>query len=265
MHGIPPDPISPTYPSSTNDGQDGAPSAEWTLAATSQDEARRLLEDVQQLTSRIRVNRRKAQSIDRKASAYASRLARHTARLLLHMPNSVPAIKPVRGAGASSLHHYVLRHQTLEAPSRLRLLVVSSDGRLRVCTVLTGGPGSRMWDDYEVADPPLGLGLSCVFEGLTMLIAQLEGGVNFAEDQTSRHGEAVEGFIANSEAVLASAGSRLAPVEAESDILDFESEAALGEDAIDQDDAGADHEDGLTSHGFEHRISFATMGQKKTQ
>lgn len=177
-------------------------------------EARRLLDEVNRLGSRLRKNRMRAQQIDRRAAAYASRLARHTARLLQHMPNAVPAIRPVAGTGPSALRHYVLRHDKLEAPDRVRLLVVSADGRLRLCTLLDGGRGSRLWNDYEVANPPIGVGLGIVFEGLSALIVQLEGALQVAEQEASEREEAVDGLIAESEALLYNAGSRLSPINA---------------------------------------------------
>ena len=210
------------------------------FAAGSPEEARRLLEDVQQLGTRMRVNRRKAQQIDRRAAAYASRLARHTARLLQHMPNAIPAVRPVPGSGASTLRHYVLKHDQLDSPDRSRLLVVSSDGRLRICTVLTDGQRSRLWNDYEVANPPLGLGLLVVFEGLASMIVQLESAVNEAEAVADSSTSALNGMIAKSEAKLANAGSRLSPVEGS--VMD-------GDDVY-----GQEQTEGLRSHGFEHRV-----------
>ena len=210
--------------------------------AGSPEEARRLLEEVQQLGSRMRLNRRKAQQIDRRAAAYASRLARHTARLLQHMPNAIPAVRPVPGTGASALRHYVLKHDQLESPERMRLLVVSSDGRLRICTVLTDGQHSRLWNDYEVVNPPLGLGLSVVFEGLSTMIVRLESAVQEAETVADSTSSALDGMIALSESMLANAGSRLSPVE---DL------------SIDENDVFGDNDaSGLRSYGFEHRLPF---------
>lgn len=220
-------------------------------SSSSAEEARRLLEEVQQLGSRMRNNRRRAQQIDRRAAAYASRLARHTARLLQHMPNAVPAVRPVPGTGASTLRHYVLKHDQLDAPDRTRLLVVSSDGRLRICTVLAFGPGSRLWNDYEVSNPPVGLGLSVVFEGLSSLIVKLETAVLDIEQQSSETEKALDGLIAQSEAKLAQAGSRLSPVDPAPD------------DADDDDDLFGLHAGGeLKSYGFEHRISFGRPAGK---
>ena len=215
------------------------------VLAGSPEEARRLLEEVQQLGTRMRLNRRKAQQIDRRAAAYASRLARHTARLLQHMPNAIPAVRPVPGSGASTLRHYVLKHDQLDSPDRARLLVVSSDGRLRICTVLTDGQRSRLWNDYEVANPPVGLGLLVVFEGLASMIVQLESAVNEAEAVAESSSSALDGMIAESEAKLANAGSRLSPVE---------------DCAIDEDDVyGQEQEKGLRSHGFEHRVAVPAV------
>jgi len=225
-----------------------------TKAGASPEDARRLLEEVQQLGARMRNNRRQAQQIDRRATAYASRLARHTARLLQHMPHAVPAVRPVPGTGASALRHYVLNHDQLEAPDRTRLLVVSSDGRLRICTVLSYGPGSRWWDDYEVANPPAGLGLSVVFEGLSSLIVKLETAVVEAEHAASDHEHAIDGLIAQSEAKLAHAGSRLSPVD------------DLADDAADADVYGETPSGELRSYGFEHRIAFgATHAVPRTE
>ncbi len=134
------------------------------------------------------------------------------------------------------------------------MLVVSSDGRLRLCTVLVG-QRSRLWDDYEVADPPIGMGLASVFEGLSSLIAQLEGGVISAEQQTARHGEMVEGLIVNSEAVLANAGSRLAAVNEEPEL--FEPDEIFGDvGELEEGKESAPDDSSLTSHGFEQRITF---------
>ena len=213
-------------------------------SGSSPEEARRLLDEVQQLGSRMRNNRRRAQQIDRRAAAYASRLARHTARLLQHMPNAVPAVRPVPGTGASALRHHVLKHDQLESPDRTRLLVVSSDGRLRMCTVLAYGQNSRLWSDYEVSNPPAGLGLSVVFEGLSSLIVKLETAVVDAEQQASDHEQAIDGLIAESEAKLANAGSRLSPVD---DVAD---------DSGDVDVYGETPSGELRSYGFEHRISL---------
>ncbi|MEO7998327.1 MAG: hypothetical protein ABI852_12835 [Gemmatimonadaceae bacterium] len=222
------------------------PSAQQSFASGSPDEARRLLEEVQHMGSRMRLNRRRAQQIDRRAAAYASRLARHTARLLQHMPNAVPAVRPVPGTGASALRHYVLKHDQLESPDRLRLLVVSSDGRLRICTVLTDGPRTRLWNDYEVANPPTGLGLSVVFEGLSSMIVQLESAVTQAEAVAESHASALDGMIARSEAKLANAGSRLQPVEhvAEDEAEDSAIDVLFGDT----------NTDGLKSYGFEDRL-----------
>lgn len=225
----------------------------WETAAAATENALVLMDDVQLLGARMRTNNRRTQSIDRRATAYASRLARHTARLLAHMPDAVPAIRPVRGTGASALHHYVLRHEQLQNPERLRMLVVSSDGRLRLCTVLVG-QRSRLWDDYEVADPPVDMGLASVFEGLSTLIARIEGGVSAAETKTERHAKMVEGLIGNSEAVLANAGSRLAPVVEVA--APMEIDQIFGDVDVNEQAAHAAHDDSLTSHGFEHRISF---------
>ena len=219
--------------------------AEESFAPGSPEEARRLLEEVQQLGTRMRVNRRKAQVIDRRAAAYASRLARHTARLLQHMPNAIPAVRPVAGTGASALRHYVLKHDQLESPDRLRLLVVSSDGRLRICTVLTDGQRSRLWNDYETANPPAGLGLSIVFDGLSTMIVQLETAVHEAEVTSDGSSNALDGMIAQSEAKLANAGSRLTPVE------------GIADDASIEDVFAEVSDDGLKSYGFEHRLPFA--------
>ncbi|MEP6764739.1 MAG: hypothetical protein ABJB66_10535 [Gemmatimonadaceae bacterium] len=177
-------------------------------------------------------------------------MARHTARLLAHMPDAVPAIRPVRGTGPSTLHHYVLHYQQLETPSRLRMLVVGSDGRLRLCTVIVG-KRARLWDDFEVNDPPSGMGLANVFEGLSSLIAQLEGGIAEAEEEVERNCQAVDGMITESEAVLARAGSRLAPVVDQPDEIIDEIFGDL------PDEEGARPPDGeLTSHGFEQRFSW---------
>ncbi len=206
----------------------------------SPEEARRLLEEVQQLGTRMRVNRRQAQQIDRRAAAYASRLARHTARLLQHMPDAIPAVRPVPGTGASTLRHYVLKHDQLESPDRARLLVVSSDGRLRICTVLSDGKRSRLWNDYEVANPPVGLGLLVVFEGLSSMIVRLESAVIQAESVAESGSSALDGMIARTEAKLAHAGSRLSPVDDRS---------------LDEDDVyGQEETMGLRSYGFEHRL-----------
>lgn len=172
-------------------------------------EARRLLNDVHKLGNRMRENRLRAQRIDRRAAAYASRLARHTAQLLQQMPEAVPAVRPIPGTGASSLRNYVLRHDTLASPSRVRLLVVSSDGKIRICTV-QNGVGTRMWDDYEVANPPAGMGLTAVFEGLSSLIVQLEAAVKAAELDAGLHEASVDSAIEESESLLRDAGSRLA-------------------------------------------------------
>ena len=210
------------------------------LANGSPEEARRLLEEVQLLSTRMRLNRRKAQQIDRRAAAYASRLARHTARLLQHMPNAIPAVRPVPGTGASALRHFVLKHDQLDSPDRARLLVVSSDGRLRICTVLADGKRSRLWNDYEVANPPLGLGLMVVFQGLSSMIVQLESAVTEAEAIADSGSSALDVMIARSEAKLANAGSRLSPVD---DL------------SLDDDDVyGQDESKALRSHGFEHRL-----------
>ena len=193
----------------------------------------------------MRLNRRKAQQIDRRAAAYASRLARHTARLLQHMPNAIPAVRPVPGTGASTLRHYVLKHDQLEAPDRVRLLVVSSDGRLRVCTVLSDGKRSRLWNDYEVTNPPVGLGLLVVYEGLSSMIVQLESAVTLAEAVAESGLSALDGMIARSEAQLANAGSRLSPVD---DLT------------ADEDDVyGQDQAKGLRSYGFEHRLPIPAV------
>jgi hypothetical protein len=213
---------------------DAAPGHATEEEGSAPSEARRLLEEVQKLGLRLRQNRLRALQTDRRAAAYASRLARHTARLLDHMPDAVPAIKPVPGSGASSLRNYILRHDKLESPDRIRFLVVSSDGRLRLCTVVNAG--ARLWTDYEVANPPAGMGLGIVFEGLAALIVRLEGAVTRAENETIEHGSAVDNFIADSEAVLFNAGSRLEPVNLPNS----------------QSDESADVESGyLRSHGFE--------------
>lgn len=193
----------------------------------------------------MRVNRRKAQQIDRRAAAYANRLARHTARLLQHMPNAIPAVRPVAGTGASTLRHYVLKHDQLESPDRMRLLVVSSDGRLRVCTVLTDGQRSRLWNDYETTNPPAGLGLSIVFEGLSTMIVQLETAVSEAEVSANYNSNVLEGMIAESEAKLSNAGSRLTPVD------------DVDEESVADEVFGDANADGLKSYGFEHRLPFA--------
>lgn len=244
--------FDPNYLGEANDSESRAQEPEWASAASATDGARDLLDNVNSLSSRIRVNTRKSQSVDRRATAYASRLARHTARLLAHMPDAVPAIRPVRGTGASTLHHYVLHHQQLENPSRLRMLVVSSDGRLRLCTVVVGKQ-SRLWADYEVTNPPADMGLANVFEGLSSLIARLEGGVAEAEQQTERQSQAVDSLIIESEALLASAGSRLAPVTDESDVP-TDVEAIFG-DVFDRDYEPPENGE-LTSHGFEQRIAW---------
>ncbi|MEP6779711.1 MAG: hypothetical protein ABJC26_07455 [Gemmatimonadaceae bacterium] len=244
--------FDPNYLGEANDSEGRAQVPEWASAASATDGARDLLENVDSLSSRIRVNTRKAQSVDRRATAYASRLARHTARLLAHMPDAVPAIRPVRGTGASTLHHYVLHHQQLENPSRLRMLVVSSDGRLRLCTVVVGKQ-SRLWADYEVTNPPAGMGLANVFEGLSSLIARLEGGVAEAEEQTERQSQAVDELITESEAVLANAGSRLAPVTSEAE-LPIDVEEIFG-GVFGGDDQPLNNGE-LTSHGFEQRITW---------
>jgi hypothetical protein len=230
----------------------GAPAkeqlVEQSFANGTPEEARRLLEEVQQLGSRMRVNRRSAQQVDRRAAAYASRLARHTARLLQHMPNAVPAVRPVPGTGASTLQHYVLRHDQLESPARMRLLVVSSDGRLRICTVpTTEGPRIRLWNDYEVADPPPGLDLAVVFEGLSSMIVQLESGVKRAESTVAAKTTTLNDMIAESEARLAGANSKLKPLQEDS------SEAAAHEVF------GDVHPAGLKSYGFEHRLPLGAI------
>lgn len=216
-------------------------------AATSPEEARRLLEEVQQLGSRMRNNRRRRQQIERRAAAYASRLARHTARLLQHMPHAVPTVRPIPGTGASTLRHYVLWHDQFESPSRTRLLVVSSDGRLRVCTVVAFGRASRLWNDYEVSNPPAGLGLSVVFEGLSSLIVKLESALNESEQEAADQEQALDGMIAESEAKLAIAGSRLSPVDPVSDNNDEDVPVFP-----------APQTGELRSYGFEHRISFGS-------
>lgn len=214
-------------------------------ASGSPEEARRLLDEVQQLGTRMRINRRKAQQIDRRAAAYASRLARHTARLMQHMPDALPGVRPVAGTGASALRHYILKHDRLESPDRTRLLVVSSDGRLRVCTVLADERHTRMWNDYETSNPPAGLGLSIVFDGLSSMIVQLETAVNGAEEAADNRSSAIDGMIAASEARLANAGSRLTPMD------------DIAEDALVDDVFSEPSQDGLKSYGFEHRLPFA--------
>ena len=200
--------------------------------------ARKLLDEVGRLGSRMRQNRMRAQQTDRRAAAYASRLARHTARLLDHMPNAVPAVRPVPGTGASALRHYILRHDQLDTPSRLRLLVVSSDGRLRLCTVLNDRAGSRLWSDFEVTNPPAGLPLNVVFEGLSALILQLEGAVTHAEVESTGRATEVDNIIAESEAVLFNSGSKLAPMESR-------------EKPDPRDETDEERDRRLRSHGFE--------------
>lgn len=212
------------------------------------EDARRMLDDVNGLSSRMRNNRRRSQQTERRAAAYANRLARHTARLLQHMPNAVPAVRPIAGTGASSLRHYVLRHDHLEAPDRTRLLVVSSDGRIRICTVLSQGNGTRLWSDYEVSNPPIGLGLSVVFDGLSSLIVKLEGGVVAAEQETAERESALDVLIAASEAKLASVDSRLAPVE--------ERRGTPANDEVFPKVPQRTPSGDLRSYGFEDRIAF---------
>lgn len=222
--------------------------AEQSFGKSTPEEARRLLDEVQQLGSRMRVNRRRAQQVDRRAAAYASRLARHTARLLQHMPNAVPAVRPVPGTGASTLQHYVLRHDQLESPARMRLLVVSSDGRLRICTVpTTEGPRMRLWNDYEVADPPPGLDLAVVFEGLSSMIVRLETGVKRAESAVADKTSTLNNMIAESEARLAGANSKLQPLQESSN------DSAAHEVFEDV------HAGGLKSYGFEHRLPLGAI------
>lgn len=156
------------------------------------------------------------------------------------MPNAIPAVRPVPGTGASTLRHYILKHDQMESPDRTRLLVVSSDGRLRICTVLTDAQHSRLWSDYEVANPPLGLGLSVVFEGLSSMIVRLESAVQRAEAVADSSAMALDGLIAQSEAKLANAGSVLSPVEETDDATD--------------DLYGQQATRGLRSYGFEDRF-----------
>lgn len=222
-----------------------AASAPAQFAAGSPEDARRLLDEVQQLGSRMRINKRRSQQIDRRAAAYASRLARHVARLLDHMPSALPMVKPVPGTGASALRHYILEHHQFHAPDRTRLLVVSSDGRLRVCTVLGDGKGTRLWTDYEVVNPPAGLGLSVVFDRLSSMIARLETVVNETEAATDATSGALDGMIAQSESKLSEVGSRLQPVEN----LTLSDEDVFGT-------ADASDPNGLKSYGFEHRIAY---------
>jgi hypothetical protein len=200
--------------------------------------ARKLLDDVRRMGSRMRQNRMRSQQTDRRAAAYASRLARHTARLLDHMPDAVPAVRPVPGTGASALRHYILRHDKLTAPDRVRLLVVSSDGRLRLCTVLNDRAGSRLWTDFEVANPPSTLPLNIVFEGLSALILRLEGAVTLAESKTMEKEIEVADLIAESEALLFNSGSKLTPID------NREKPVGLEETAEERDRR-------LRSHGFE--------------
>lgn len=205
-----------------------------------------MLDSVQQLGSRMRINKRRAQQTDRRAAAYASRLARHVARLLDHMPTALPLVKPVPGTGASSLRHYILEHHTFESPARTRLLVVSSDGRLRVCMVLGDGTGTRLWTDYEVTNPPTGLGLQLVFERLSSMIAKLENVVVETEAATTASSGALDKMIAASESKLSEVGSRLEPVENLS--------------LTDDDVFGPLDQTGLKSYGFEHRIPHPQQG-----
>ena len=101
----------------------------------------------------------------------------------------------------------------LESPSRIRLLVVSSDGRLRLCTVASTGTRSRLWSDFEVTNPPPELPLTVVFEGLSALIVQLEGAVSHAEQESAAKEATVDTLIAESELALYQAGSKLSPTD----------------------------------------------------
>jgi hypothetical protein len=220
-------------------------------STTVESETRRLLDQVQRLGGRVRDNQLRANQTDRRAGGYASRLARHTARLLAVMPDAVPVVRPVPGTGASSMRHYVLRHDQLESPTRIRLLVVSADGRLRICTVWNGGRGQRLWTDYEVGAPPEGMGLASVFEGLSSLIVQLEGSVDRAEWESTEREKSVDTMIAASEAVLVNSGSPLAPLAPTSPPPAPESEAPA-----------PPRDDRLRSYGFERDDPAA--GRKPT-
>jgi hypothetical protein len=84
-----------------------------------------------------------------------------------------------------------------------------------------------------------------VFEGLSMMIVQLESGVKRAESVTASHADALDGMIAQSEARLAGANSKLSPLQDAPD------------DASAHEVFGDISQGGLKSYGFEHRLPFA--------
>jgi hypothetical protein len=147
---------------------------------------KRLLGRAASLGQRARGVSRSGRQADRQAAAYLANLARQVARLLHTVPrHGVPLLRLPQGAGdARGVTHHVLGHALVQTGPTLfmRLLVLGGDGRLRICVVDTTAPGTRVWQAYDLNQPPEEFDFHGTVTALAELLDQLEQALR-AEEQ----------------------------------------------------------------------------------
>ncbi|MCU0617042.1 MAG: hypothetical protein MUD17_08180 [Gemmatimonadaceae bacterium] len=138
-------------------------------------QARALMATAVGLGARLRVTQHQQVVTQRKAGLYINALVKQVARLLQGTrAHGVPLLRANEGEPGRRVAHYVIRSEVLDGPPvATRLLVVGSDGKLRVCVIGAEG-GSRIWADYDVTTAPEDLTQRAVIETLSRLIGRLE-------------------------------------------------------------------------------------------
>ncbi|MCU0647267.1 MAG: hypothetical protein MUF00_04695, partial [Gemmatimonadaceae bacterium] len=115
---------------------------------------------------------------DRQSAVYLANLARQAARLLQQVPASqIPLLRLPSGAGDSrGLSQHVLRHTRVESTGgvAMRLLVLSGDGRMRICIADSASPGTRVWLEYDPSQPPADFDFDETADALASLLDTLE-------------------------------------------------------------------------------------------
>ena len=167
-------------------------------------QARALMATAVGLGARLRVTQQQQVVTQRKAGLYINALVKQVARLLQGTrAHGVPLLRANEGEPGRRVAHYVIRSEVLDGPPvATRLLVVGSDGKLRVCVIGAEG-GSRIWAEYEVTTAPDDLTQRTVIETLSRLIGRLERTVTDLEiRQITREAE-LEADITMSKARIA--------------------------------------------------------------
>jgi hypothetical protein len=139
---------------------------------------KRLVERAAHLAIRGRALSEGLRRHDRQAAVYLMNLARQSARLLQQIPSSqVPTLRlPISAADAKGMQQHVLRHTRVERNGTviMQFLVLSSDGRMRICTTDLSQPATRLWRDYDPGESPDDFDFDETADALATLLDSLE-------------------------------------------------------------------------------------------